>query len=155
MTRRSCPASLQYGTLDMASEVSLSIMRRTLGYSVCLAPRKTLTAMRRWSGVQTSFMLAQDRVLRYGGMFALGMAYRGTDSNAAIKQLLHFAVSDVDDDVRRAAVLSLGFVLLGVPEQCPAIVRLLAESYNPHLRYGAALAVGVACAGTGARACRV
>ena len=90
-------------------------------------------------------------MLRYGGMFALGMAYRGTDSNAAVKQLLHHAVSDVDDDVRRAAVLSLGFVLLGVPEQCPAIVRLLAESYNPHLRYGAAMAVGVACAGTGTR----
>jgi 26S proteasome regulatory subunit N2 len=92
----------------------------------------------------------QDPVLRFGGMFAIGMAYRGTDNNGAIKQLLHYAVSDVNDDVRRAAVLNLGFVLLGVPEQCPQIVRLLAESYNPHLRYGAAMAVGVACAGTGA-----
>lgn len=36
--------------------------------------------------------------------------------------------------VRRAAVLSLGFVLLNAPEQCPKIVRLLAESYNPHVR---------------------
>ena len=92
----------------------------------------------------------QDPILRFGGMFALGMAYRGTDNNAAIQKLLHFAVSDVSDDVRRAAVMNLGFVLLGVPEQCPQIVRLLAESYNPHLRYGAALAVGIACAGSGA-----
>ena len=45
---------------------------------------------------------------------------------------------------------TLGFVLLGCPEQCPRIVNLLAESYNPHLRYGAAMAVGIACAGTGA-----
>ncbi|KAL1140087.1 hypothetical protein AAG570_000019, partial [Ranatra chinensis] len=35
------------------------------------------------------------------------------------------------------------------PEQCPSVVSLLAESYNPHVRYGAALALGIACAGTG------
>lgn len=86
---------------------------------------------------------------RYGGMFVIGMAYRGTANNAAIQKLLHFAVSDVADDVRRAAVLCLGFVLLGVPEQCPRIVSLLSQSYNPHVRYGAAMAVGICCSGTG------
>lgn len=96
----------------------------------------------------------QDPILRFGGMFAIGMAYRGTDNNGAIQKLLHFAVSDVSDDVRRAAVINLGFVLLGVPEQCPEIVRLLAESYNPHMRYGAALATGIACAGSGLASAR-
>eukprot|EP00898_Chlorokybus_atmophyticus_P004570 jgi/Chlat1/5113/Chrsp33S05124 len=90
----------------------------------------------------------QDPILRYGGMFALAMAYCGTANNSAIRRLLHFAVSDVSDDVRRAAVLSLGFVLCAVPEQCPRIVSLLSESYNPHVRYGAAMAVGISCAGT-------
>lgn len=91
----------------------------------------------------------QDPILRYGGMYVIGLAYRGTDNNAAIQKLLHFAVSDVSDDVRRAAVLCLGFVLMGVPHQCPKIVSLLSESYNPHVRYGAAMAMGIACAGTG------
>jgi len=62
---------------------------------------------------------------------------------------LHFAVSDVSDDVRRTAVMALGFVLYNEPEQTPRIVSLLSESYNPHVRYGAALAVGISCAGTG------
>lgn len=91
----------------------------------------------------------QDPILRYGGMYALALAYSGTSNNKAIRQLLHFAVSDVCDDVRRTAVLALGFVLYSEPEQTPRIVSLLSESYNPHVRYGAALAVGISCAGTG------
>uniref|UniRef100_A0A0E0H5R3 26S proteasome non-ATPase regulatory subunit 1 homolog n=1 Tax=Oryza nivara TaxID=4536 RepID=A0A0E0H5R3_ORYNI len=91
----------------------------------------------------------QDPILRYGGMYALALAYRGTANNKAIHQLLHFAVSDVSDDVRRTAVMALGFVLYNEPEQTPRIVSLLSESYNPHVRYGAALAVGISCAGSG------
>ncbi|KAK9725768.1 hypothetical protein RND81_05G167900 [Saponaria officinalis] len=91
----------------------------------------------------------QDPILRYGGMYALALAYSGTSNNKAIRQLLHFAVSDVSDDVRRTAVMALGFVLYSEPEQTPRIVSLLSESYNPHVRYGAALAVGISCAGSG------
>lgn len=93
-----------------------------------------------------------DPIMRYGGMQALGMAYCGSGNNSAIRRLLHFAVSDVSDDVRRAAVMFLGFVLCSAPEECPRIVSLLAESYNPHLRYGAAMAVGISCAGVGTKA---
>lgn len=91
----------------------------------------------------------QDPIIRYGGMYALALAYRGTANNKAIRQLLHFAVSDLSDDVRRTAVLALGFVMYSEPEQMPRIVSLLSESYNPHVRYGAAMAVGISCAGTG------
>jgi len=82
-------------------------------------------------------------------MYTIALAYCGTSNDAAIRRLLHVAVSDVSNDVRRAAVLALGFVLLNQPEQCPKLVNLLAESYNPHVRYGAAMAVGISCAGTG------
>ena len=87
--------------------------------------------------------------MRYGGIHTVAMAYAGTGANAAIRRLLHVAVSDVNDDVRRAAVTSLGFILFRSPAQVPRVVQLLSESYNPHVRYGATIALGVSCAGTG------
>ena len=90
-----------------------------------------------------------DPTLRYGGILTVAMAYCGTGSNKAIRKLLHIAVSDVNDDVRRIAVMSLGFILFRKPGSVPRMVELLAESYNPHVRYGSAMALGIACAGTG------
>ncbi|XP_076436013.1 26S proteasome non-ATPase regulatory subunit 1-like [Babylonia areolata] len=91
----------------------------------------------------------KDPILRWAGMYTLAMAYCGSGNNQAIRRLLHVAVSDVNDDVRRVAVTSLGFLLFRTPEQCPSVVSLLSESYNPHVRFGAAMALGIACAGTG------
>lgn len=90
-----------------------------------------------------------DPALRYGGIMTVALAYCGSGSNKAVRKLLHFAVSDVNDDVRRAAVMSLGFVLFRKPGSVPRMVELLSESYNPHVRYGATMALGIACAGTG------
>lgn len=90
-----------------------------------------------------------DPTLRYGGIMTVALAYCGSGSNKAVRKLLHVAVSDVSDDVRRAAVMSLGFVLFRKPSSVPRMVELLSESYNPHVRYGATMALGIACAGTG------
>lgn len=90
-----------------------------------------------------------DPTLRYGGIMTLAMAYCGTGSNKAVRRLLHVAVSDVNDDVRRVAVMSLGFILFRKPSSVPGMVELLSESYNPHVRYGAAMALGISCGGTG------
>ncbi|KAK2461999.1 hypothetical protein APHAL10511_006462 [Amanita phalloides] len=91
----------------------------------------------------------KDPILRYGGVYTLALAYAGTSNNDAVRKLLHIAVSDTSDDVRRAAVTSLAFLLFKNPRQVPRIVQLLSESYNPHVRSGATLALGIACAGTG------
>ena len=90
-----------------------------------------------------------DPALRYGGIMTVALAYCGTGSNKAVRKLLHVAVSDVSDDVRRIAVMSLGFILFRKPGSVPRMVELLSESYNPHVRYGAAMALGISCAGTG------
>ncbi len=90
----------------------------------------------------------RDPIVRYGACYAVAMAYCGTADNASIRKLLHVAVSDVNDDVRRAAVSCLGFLMFRSPERVPKLVSLLAESFSPHVRYGACIAIGVACAGT-------
>ena len=92
-------------------------------------------------------MSIQDPILRYGGVYTLALAYAETSNNDAVRQLLHIVVSDTSDDVRRAAVTSLAFLLFKNPGQVPRIIQLLSESYNPHVRCGATL--GIACPGTG------
>lgn len=91
----------------------------------------------------------RDPVLRYGAQYTLALAYCGTGSNKAIRILLHTAVSDVNDDVRMAAVIGLAFVLYKTPERVPQLVKLLLESFNPHVRYSSCMAVGIAMAGSG------
>ncbi|KAG8899523.1 proteasome regulatory particle base subunit [Tulasnella sp. 403] len=93
----------------------------------------------------------KDPILRYGGVYTLALAYAGTADNGAVKKLLHIAVSDTSDDVRRAAVTCLAFLLFKNPGQVPRLVQLLSESYNPHVRCGATLALGLSCAGTGSQ----
>eukprot|EP00916_Digyalum_oweni_P015975 GHVL01026219.1.p1 GENE.GHVL01026219.1~~GHVL01026219.1.p1 ORF type:complete len:574 (-),score=173.03 GHVL01026219.1:51-1772(-) len=89
----------------------------------------------------------KDIILRYGAMLIIGMSYIGTSNNDAIKKLLHISVSDVSDDVRRAAVISLGFVLCNTYENIPKILKLLSVSYNSHVRYGCCIAIGIGCCG--------
>jgi 26S proteasome regulatory subunit N2 len=91
----------------------------------------------------------RDPIIRYGAMYGLALAYCGTGSNKAIRILLHTAVSDVSDDVRMASVIGLALVLHKTPERVPELVRLLLESFNPHVRYASCMAVGIAMAGSG------
>ncbi len=89
----------------------------------------------------------RDPLMRRGAMYTIGMAYVGTGNNKALQRLLHIAVSDAKDEVRMAAVMNIAFVLFRTPEQVPRLVCMLAESFNPLVRYGAAIAIGIACAG--------
>lgn len=98
-------------------------------------------------GIIEQLMAQEDPLLRYGGVFTTALAYAGTGDNGAIKKLLHYAVSDPSDDVRRASVIGLGFLLIRNYTAAPQIVELLSQSHNPHVRYGTALALGISCAG--------
>ena len=77
------------------------------------------------------------------------MAFCGTSNTKAIKQLLHIISTDVSDEVKRISVVSLGFVFINNHSNLPKILNLLVQSYNAHIRYGAALALGISGAGKG------
>ena len=132
--------------ITYANETSHEKIIRALGMGVALIMYEKEEAA---DGLIEQLTLDKDAILRYGGMYTVGLAYAGTGSNFAIKKLLHFAVSDVSDDVRRAAVINLGFLMFKTPEKLPEILDLLADSYNPHTRYGVAMALGIGCSGTG------
>merc|ERR1712178_295420 len=91
----------------------------------------------------------KEPLLRRAACLATGLAWVGTGSNDALSKMLHTAVSDVSDDVRRASVQAIGFILCRNPENCPHVVELLSHSYNPHVRAGSATALGIACASPG------
>ncbi|XP_065208959.1 26S proteasome non-ATPase regulatory subunit 1 [Planococcus citri] len=153
-------ASLAMGMLMIGSK-SYSVINDMISYAQETQHEKILRglavgislimygALEDAEGVINTLCQDKDANLRRSGMYTIATAFCGTGSNYAIRKLLHFAVSDVNDDVRRAAVMGIGFILFRTPEQCPSVVSLLAESYNPHVRYGAAMALGIACAGTG------
>ena len=56
--------------------------------------------------------------------------------------------SDVSESVRRNAVIALGFLFIDRPAAFLPTAQLLLQSYNPHIRYAAALIAGIINAGT-------
>ncbi|EEC12281.1 26S proteasome regulatory subunit rpn2, putative, partial [Ixodes scapularis] len=131
--------------LFYSTSLSSRVMLKKLPSAVPAVPKRPLCILSMIEGT----LCVQDPLLRRSAMHALAMAYCGSGNNRAVRRLLHVAVSDVNDDVRRAAVEALGFILFRTPEQCPGVVSLLSESYNPNVRYGSAMALGISCAGTG------
>jgi 26S proteasome regulatory subunit N2 len=90
-----------------------------------------------------------DPWVRLGGCFVLGLAYAGTESTKTIEKLLNITVKDMSDDVRRTAATMIGFLTFKDPNLCLDLIRVLVDSYNPHVRYGVAMALAVSAAGTG------
>ncbi|KAL0229815.1 hypothetical protein PCE1_003379 [Barthelona sp. PCE] len=91
-------------------------------------------------------------VVRYAAVLALGTAFVGTGNGEVLQKLLEIAVSDLSDDVRRQAPISIGLVLCREPHLIPDLVALLGYSHNAHVRAGVALALGYTLAGTGSKA---
>jgi len=89
--------------------------------------------------------------IRVGGVWTLAAAYAGTGCAKAIKKCLDLSVDDASSDVQRSAIIALGFILCQPRHRNLLIstISLLMDSYNSHIRYGSAMALGIGAASSG------
>ncbi|CAI5445836.1 unnamed protein product [Caenorhabditis angaria] len=88
-------------------------------------------------------------MLRSTGVCMLAMAYAGTGNADVVRRLLEKVATDPNLDVKRYATIGIGFVLSNDPSTCLLYIGMLTEHFNGHVRYGAAMALGIACAASG------
>ncbi|GKC92244.1 26S proteasome non-ATPase regulatory subunit 1 homolog A [Tanacetum coccineum] len=81
--------------------------------------------------------------------FARNKKHENIIRRVIIYRYWYCVASYVKDDVKRSVVLAIRFVMCSEPVQTLQILSLLSTSYNPHMRYGAAMAVCISCAGDG------
>ena len=86
--------------------------------------------------------------IRMSGCWGIAMSKLKTGDNHAIQTLLTKCTSDVNDDVRRTAVIALGFVLLGHKQQCIDLMDSLITNHHSFVRYGACIALGMVLSNT-------
>merc|ERR1711936_1296713 len=103
----------------------------------------------------TSLMKDKDAILRRSGMYTIAMAYAGTGNNAAIRKLLHVAVSAVND-VRQGALIASAMILVQQTEQtCSKVkdfralyAKVITDKHEDVMaKFGAILAQGIIDAG--------
>lgn len=100
-------------------------------------------------GLACELLESSEPWVRLGGCYVIGLAYAGTENSVAIEKLLQVTVRDTSDDVRRNAAMMIGLLCFTDPALCLDLTRGLVDSYNSHVRYGVAMALGVCAAGTG------
>lgn len=73
----------------------------------------------------------------------MACAFFKTSNPTVVRKLLKLS-NDISNEVKRAAILALGFVLYH-DEKLISVIKMLLYSYNPFIRYGCIMALAIGC----------
>lgn len=73
--------------------------------------------------------------------FYLACAYFKTSNAGVVRKLLKLS-NDISNEVKRAAIVALGFVLYQ-DDKLISVIKMLLYSYNPYIRYGCIVALAI------------
>lgn len=115
---------------------------------------------RQGNALLRQFTASGNEYTRMAGVLGLGLAHAGHHQDVEVvsewvcvahvtRRLLRVISSDVSPTVRRNAVVALGLLYADAPAAFVPTALLLLQSYNPYIRYAAALISGLINAGTG------
>jgi 26S proteasome regulatory subunit N2 len=85
----------------------------------------------------------KDPHIRLGAVGLLSLRYFGSAHTETVNELLRIIATDLSNDVRRLAVIGLGFVLTKKRSKAFLLLKMLSSSYNPYIRHAVALTLGI------------
>jgi len=85
--------------------------------------------------------LEGNQTIKLAVPFYLACAYFKTSNPSVVRRLLKLS-NDINNEVKRAAIIALGFVLYQ-DDKLISVIKMLLYSYNPYIRYGCIVALSV------------
>jgi len=85
--------------------------------------------------------LEANPIIKLAVPFYLACAYFKSANPMVVRKLLKLS-NDISNEVKRAAIMALGFVLYQ-DEKLISVIKMLLYSYNPYIRYGCIMALAI------------
>jgi hypothetical protein len=89
----------------------------------------------------------QNPIIRSGAINIYTIAFTGTCNMKITEKILEFISKDLDDNVKKISIMSLGFLFLTKFSLLEKIIAPFIEHFNPFIRYGTCYAIGISSFG--------
>ena len=87
----------------------------------------------------------KNSTIRSGAINIGALAFTGSCNLRITDKFLQVISSDLDDDVKKTSIISLGFLFFSKFFLLEKIILQFINHFNPFIRYGACYAIGISC----------